>query len=139
MPRGRTAAVARAAAAQPRRPERDFQSMSLEFLSREATDRLAEDVTKNLEAYRLGNTAALIVASDCRVSKIEIAMPPVLDDLAEDKQDALATQRIFQWLSHLTPVQAADERLWVLLTHRYFSRYVHRRWGGGLDEKSTDE
>ncbi len=107
--------------------------MSLEFLSREATDQLAEDVAKNLEAYRSGNTAALIVASNCRVSKIETAPPPGLDDLAEDKQDALATQRIFQWLSQLTPVQAADERLWVLLTHRYFSNYVHKRWGGGLD------
>jgi len=107
--------------------------MSLEFLAREATDRLAENVAKNLEVYRSGNTAALIAASDCHVSKIETAPPPRLDDLAEDKQDTLATQRVFQWLSQLTPVQAADERLWVLLTHRYFSNYVHKRWGGGLD------
>ncbi len=107
--------------------------MSLEFLSREATERLARDVAKNLEAYRSGNTAALIVPSDCHISKIETTPPPELDDLAEDKQDALATQRVFKWLSHLTPVQAADERLWVLLTHRYFSHYVHKRWSRRLE------
>jgi len=38
-------------------------------------------------------------------------------------------QLIFQWLSNLTPVQASDERLWVLLTHRHFADYMHKRWG----------
>jgi Family of unknown function (DUF6339) len=113
--------------------------MSLEFLSREATDKLVRDVGKNLDAYRSGNTAALIAATDCHISKIEGAPPPFLDDLAEDKQDALATQRVFQWLSQLTPVQAADERLWVLLTHRYFASYVHKRWGGRLQDADKPE
>jgi hypothetical protein len=114
--------------------------MSLQFLSREATDRLVENVSRNLDAYRSGTTDSLISPGDCRVSNIETAPPPVLDDLADDKDDAAATQRVFQWLSRLTPVQAADERLWVLLTHRYFANYVHVRWGGGLQraEKASE-
>jgi hypothetical protein len=104
--------------------------MNLEFLSREATDKLAHDVSKNLDAYRSGETEGLIRTSDCRVSRIEVVQPPDLDSFAEDKLDAEAGRSVFQWLSNLTPVQASDERLWVLLTHRYFARYVQKRWGG---------
>lgn len=113
--------------------------MSLEFLSREATDKLAREVAGNLDAYRSGKTEALIRASDCRVSRIEVVAPPNLDAFAEDKLDAEASRHLFQWLSDLTPVQAADERLWVLLTHRYFSTYVYNRWGKGLERATKPE
>jgi hypothetical protein len=108
--------------------------MSLEFLSREAADKLAHDVGKNLDAYRTGKTEALIRMSDCRTSRVEAVPPPdLLDATGEPKSDAEASQLIFQWLGKLTPVQAADERLWVLLTHRTFATYVSKRWGKGLE------
>ena len=49
--------------------------MNLEFLSREATDKLALGVAGNLEAYRSGQTAALIHPADCRVSRVETVPP----------------------------------------------------------------
>lgn len=114
--------------------------MSLEFLSREATDKLALDVPSNLDAYRSGETQPLIRASDCRVSRIEaVAAPDLMDANGEHKPDAEASQLIFQWLSHLTPVQASDERLWILLTHRVFAKYVYARWGGSLEGSTRPE
>lgn len=104
--------------------------MSLEFLSREATDKLVNDVASNLEAYRTGQTGVLINQTDCRMSRVEAVAPPLLlGDDDEPKSDAEASKLVFQWLSNLTPVQASDERLWALLTHREFAKYTHKRWG----------
>lgn len=112
--------------------------MNLEFLSREATDKLAKEVAQNLDVYRSEGTAKLIRPIDCRISKVEVVQPPaLLDGNGEEKSDAEAAKLIFQWLSNLTPVQASDERLWVLLTHRYFATYVHRRWGQARFESAA--
>lgn len=109
--------------------------MSLEFLSREATDKLARDVGTNLEAYRSGNTGVLIRNNDCRLSRVEsVAEPNLLDCNGQPLPDTEGAKQIFQWLSTLTPVQAADERLWVLLTHRTFESYVNKRWGDSLQK-----
>jgi hypothetical protein len=114
--------------------------MSLEFLSREAADKLANDIGKNLDSYRFGKTESLIRMSDCRVSRVDTVAPPdLVDATGEPKSDAEASQLIFQWLGKLTPVQAADERLWVLLTHRMFATYVHKRWGKGLERATQPE
>jgi len=114
--------------------------MSLEFLSREAADKLATDIGKNLDSYRSGTTESLVRMSDCRVSRVDSVAPPdLLDASGEPKSDAEASQLIFQWLGKLTPVQAADERLWVLFTHRTFSAYVHKRWRKGLERATQPE
>lgn len=115
--------------------------MSLEFLSREAADKLAHDVNKNLDAYRSGKTQSLIRTDDCHVSRLDAAgmAPNLVDPSGEPKTDAEASQLIFQWLSNLTPVEAADERLWVLLTHRTFAQYVHSRWGKGLERATQPD
>jgi hypothetical protein len=114
--------------------------MNLEFLSREAADKLAHDIGKNLDVYRIGKTESLIRTIDCRVSQLDaVAAPELLDGRGEPKPDAEASQLIFQWLGKLTPVQAADERLWVLLTHHTFASYVHKRWGKGLERATQPE
>jgi hypothetical protein len=114
--------------------------MSLEFLSREAADKLANDVGKNLDSYRTGKTESLIRLSDCRVSRVDtVPAPNLVGATGEPKSDAEASQLIFQWLGKLTPVQAADERLWVLLTHRMFATYLHKRWGKGLERAMQPE
>jgi Family of unknown function (DUF6339) len=38
------------------------------------------------------------------------------------------TQTIFTALRHLTPVQAADERLWAYLSHVTYWEYMRKRW-----------
>src|ERR1700694_4025030 len=107
--------------------------MNLQFLSRESTDRLANNVADNLEAYRRGETAVLVTTSDCRVSRLDVPDPPtLLTDEGECKPDIECTKQIHQWLSSLSPVQAADARLWVFLSHTVYSEYVHKRWGSGL-------
>ncbi len=112
--------------------------MNLEFLSREAADKLAREVQNNLPAYRSGKTNSLIDSRDCRVSRLEVPEPPdLVNGDGEVKNDAEASKLIFQWLSTLTPVQASDERLWLLLTHRYFETYVHKRWAQKRFETAT--
>jgi len=114
--------------------------MSLEFLSRELADKLAHDVSKNIDAYRTGQTQSLIRTTDCRVSRVDAVAPPdLLDAAGEPKSDAEASQLIFQWLAKLTPVEAADERLWVLLTHHIFAAYVYKRWARGLERATQPE
>jgi hypothetical protein len=114
--------------------------MSLEFLSREATDTLAREVLSNLSAYRSGQTELLVSQHNCRISRVESVAPPdLMDEKGEHKPDAEASKLIFQWLSHLTPVQASDERFWVLLTHRQFARYVHKRWKNSLEGSTQPE
>jgi hypothetical protein len=114
--------------------------MSLEFLSREVVDRLAQEVGKNIDVYRTGQTQSLIRTSDCRVSRIDAVVPPdLLDAAGEPKSDAEASQLIYQWLAKLAPVEAADERLWVLLTHRTFATYLHKRWARGLERATQPE
>jgi hypothetical protein len=112
--------------------------MNLEFLTREATDSLAREVANNIPAYRLGQTAGLIKQDESKRSRVEVVSPPdLLDEHGECKSDAEASKLVFQWLSHLTPVQASDERLWVLLSHREFGAYVHKRWAGKRFESAT--
>jgi hypothetical protein len=38
------------------------------------------------------------------------------------------TKRLYTALRHLTPIQAADERLWAYLTHVTFWNYMRQRW-----------
>jgi len=39
------------------------------------------------------------------------------------------TKTLYTALSHLTPMQAADERLWVYLSHVTHWDYMRKRWG----------
>ncbi len=42
--------------------------------------------------------------------------------------DAENAEKIHRWLPEMSEVQAADERLWVHLTHTTFMEYSRRRW-----------
>jgi uncharacterized protein DUF6339 len=108
--------------------------MNLTFLSREATDRLDHRVGDNLVSYQSGNTQNLIKDADFRLSRIETVPPPdLLEQNGDVKADLEASKLVFQWLSKLTPIQSSDGRLWTLLTHTTFARYVSLRWGQNLE------
>lgn len=115
--------------------------MNLQYITREVTDRLASEVGKNIDVYRAGQTHGLISASDCRLSRFEVPDAPVLLAPSGDcMTDTECTKLIYQWLSALSPVQAADERLWAYLTHAVYAEYMHKRWETGLlrAEKQED-
>lgn len=110
-------------------------STNLRFLSTEATARLVAAVEPNLAAYRGGQTASLVKEGELLTSKITAGdPPPLLEADAKCKSDADAAEAVHRWLVHLTPVQAADARLWTWLAHGPFAEYVHTRWGSALKE-----
>jgi len=115
-------------------------SVKLEFLSREATDRLAKQIPENLDSYREGRTLQLLSTGDLRTSKITVGQAPdLLDSNGTHRADPEATKLIFRWLQTLTPVQASDERLWTCFCHGPFSKYVHERWKSSLDGSAEPE
>jgi hypothetical protein len=114
--------------------------MKIEFVGREAVDRLLKQIPANIAVYREGQSADLIRKADRRESKIAVNDPPVLvKPNGEIENDAAATRLIYQWLSRLDPTQAGDERLWVFLTHVTFSDYTHRRWLAGLTRAESPQ
>jgi hypothetical protein len=114
--------------------------VNLQFVARETADRLANQVSANMDVYLGCRTADLIAASDTRLSRIDAPNPPfLLDDNGECRSDADCTKEVYQWLSGLTPVQAADARLWIYLTHTTFSEYMQKRWGTGLARAENTE
>jgi len=50
-------------------------------------------------------------------------------DSDSDLLDLENTKTLYSALRHLTPMQAADERLWAYLTHVTYWRYMRARWG----------
>jgi Family of unknown function (DUF6339) len=103
--------------------------MNLQFVSREVADNLANHVDENVDAYLSGQTTGLVTTPDTRISRIDVSDPPrLLDENGECRSDVDCTQLIYQWLSGLTPVQAADSRLWIFLTHCTYAEYMLKRW-----------
>jgi hypothetical protein len=53
----------------------------------------------------------------------------------DDLKDFENTQKLYEALKSLTPVQATDPRLWTYMTHLTFWTYMRRRWQ--LEESTT--
>jgi hypothetical protein len=74
--------------------------MNLQFVAREVSDRLTNNVAENLDAYRSGKTAGLIKTSDCRISRIIAGDAPEL--LAENGECLRCLPR-FTWPFAVAP------------------------------------
>lgn len=113
--------------------------MNLKILVQSSVDRLLNSVDANVHAYRSGATAALLKPEDLRTSKIIAGDCPDLMDTEEAcKSDAEASEIIYRWLSHLSPVEASDNRLWTWLAHGPFEGYTFQRWRSGLGRVTDD-
>jgi hypothetical protein len=115
------------------------------------TEKLMALKSKTLEDFRNSNfiTGEAIWNIDYRKyvldnpdyfveTRIDLEILPVLK-WGSGKQrgefDKENSKNLYKALSHLSAVEAADERLWVSLSLGHFSEYLHNRWPLG---KNTD-
>ena len=121
----------------------------IKYLKQSAADRLKKAVAeKNIAAYGEENPDWIAVLGDdfARPSSIEIVGDALADRIrmpkgkikkGEDNDDAGSDDRmsdianclaVYDALNNLTPQQAADERVWLYLTHITLWDYVRIRW-----------
>ena len=116
--------------------------MSVQFFTTPALAALKSGVTVNQAAYlegRAGNLLTLLGENAVNVSRISAGEPPSLKlPKGEDKFDGENIRLVHRWLGHLTPVQAADPRLWVYLCHADYAAYTAVRWPVASDAKVVD-
>jgi hypothetical protein len=100
--------------------------MKLHFYSRQTCKRLTDSIAENLPFYRGEEPHPLLHESSDKESGVELGAIPSLSDHtpAGDAQNAID---LYQWLK-LTPIQAADCRIWTCLSHGLFADYVRGRW-----------
>lgn len=107
--------------------------MKLAYFSNAFVGKLRETAAANAANYESGSAwLDSLAASGSYVheSNQVVDPPPQLliagDDTAA--HDAANAQRVFEWLSKLTPAIAMEERLWAYLTHVVFAEYMRARW-----------
>ncbi len=99
--------------------------MRLQILKGKSVGILKNNLGSGWTAYS-DLATPLIDPVDLLDSKIETDAPPDLEPTPG--ADAENSEKIFQWIRMLTPVEAADERLWCALTHSLYRDYTVRRW-----------
>lgn len=109
--------------------------MELQFLRQEAMDALQKGIGENLYRYAEETeewtdaffiekeTKVPLIPSDLHVPDVELSMGK---DASLDVENAILVHSAFRDV--LKPVQAADRRLWVALTHTTFYPYMVIRW-----------
>ncbi|MGA3285433.1 MAG: DUF6339 family protein [Verrucomicrobiota bacterium] len=117
--------------------------MNLKFISIRALAELRSQIDVNRPAYLAGQAGTVLKslnpATAVLESRISADPPPNLEMPSDSGlHDAENVRRVFQWLHHLTPVQASDPRLWVYLTHGPYADYTVARWPIDADTNVAD-
>ncbi|HEY3916327.1 MAG TPA: DUF6339 family protein [Stellaceae bacterium] len=106
--------------------------MKLRFVRERALAELKASIEENLEKYRKGDFAylsldpSLSFEAPIEVSETQLAkLKAPDDDKLFDSENCIV---LLAALKKLTPFQAADERLWVMLTHTLMLEYGRKRW-----------
>lgn len=107
--------------------------MKLPFFSRSFVKRLRESAAANVERYASGpGWLRGFAGQDAFIheSSVVVDPPPQLlfGERDNPRFDADNAIRIYGWLEGITPVLAAEERLWVCLAHLIFPEYMAARW-----------
>jgi hypothetical protein len=104
------------------------------------TNSLLNNVDANLERYRRNDKWVTELASASArdlPTRIEMKSALNLDEPDETNlKDLENAIRVHKFLSHLTPLQARDPRLWTRLTHVDCWSYMRKRWP--LERFGTD-
>jgi len=117
--------------------------MNLKFLSNRALAELHSRIEANRADYLAGQAGNILGSFDATTAILESRIiadaPPKLEMPGDGSlRDAENVRRIFQWLNHLTPVQASDPRLWVYLAHGPYADYTAARWPVDADTNVSD-
>lgn len=118
--------------------------MGLRYFKDEAIYFLKSNIKSNINKYsenkkwtvdflnenRFNDIIGISRIKEENISLIETNNPE------DDKKNA---RIIYSKLKYLTPVQAADERLWTYLTHEKFSDYMTKRWSVEAKLENNDE
>ena len=106
--------------------------MGIKILTESALSRLRGNIVGNTDRYSTDEPWLEEVFAGTRWSldtrlqlpeDFEFAIPD-----SESSHDLVNSKRVFLALNGLTPVQAADERLWAYLAHTVGWRYMRSRW-----------
>ena len=121
--------------------------MELRFFRQEAMETLKNKISENINRYKDDKedwtetfflekgTKVPLMKSNISVQEVELLTGK---DASQDIENAIRLHSSF--LGALKPVQAADRRLWVALTHTVFYPYMVSRWPveNGLNENGTN-
>src|SRR5258707_284438 len=104
------------------------------FLRDSQLERLRQNIRPNAARYSAGEPwLADYFGSDVWSLQSRIDMPEGVElKLPASKTelfDLENTKALYSALRHLTPMQAADERLWVHMSHVAYWDYMRKRWG----------
>jgi len=115
----------------------------IKYLAASAVDELRETAAERLDWYYRPSSQQTVfegIKTPEAVREAPIEAGEVGDRLRvsaqphrDDQDNAIA---VYRALEHLTPHQAADERLWVYLCHTQCAEYVAARW---LRERPQDD
>ena len=101
----------------------------MKYLRQQTLDRLFDEVPENLARYRNGSFEALetdpMLYRELDVEAAPIAQLKQNQEAADDAENAAA---IWASLSHLTPADARDRRLWTMLVHTTYLEYARARY-----------
>ncbi|MDJ0641985.1 MAG: DUF6339 family protein [Erythrobacter sp.] len=101
----------------------------MKYLRQQALDRLYDEVPENLGRYRAGSFDAL--ESDPMLYRELDVQAPGVAKLKVDKDathDAANAAAIWSTLSHLSPADARDRRVWTMLAHTTYLEYARARY-----------
>ncbi|MGK2957259.1 MAG: DUF6339 family protein [Acidimicrobiales bacterium] len=106
--------------------------MSLHILRESALSQLRSNIGGNVSKYSFEKPWINEEFRDSHwLLKTNLELPGHFELLLPDEDsthDLENAKRLFLALKHLTPVQAADERLWACLSHTVGWRYMRKRW-----------
>lgn len=109
--------------------------MYLQALWKDALEKLKGDVEANIGKYCTGENWVEKYFEDKEIKipfyQTEIEFPDDFELISEagadnDRENAIRLHSVLR--GKITPVQAADDRLWVSLTHHKFYYYMQKRW-----------
>lgn len=101
----------------------------MKYLRQQALNRLFDEVPENLARYRSGSFAALETDPMLyRELDVKVAQVASLKEGQEATYDAENAAALWAQLSHLTPADARDRRLWTMLAHTTYLDYARARY-----------
>lgn len=106
--------------------------MIVDYLKKEALEKLKNNTLDNLKKYRFENEWLFdYIDKDFDIGHEELNIFIDFKNIKldnSDKYDFENTKLIYNALKNLTPFQASNEQFWAYLTHYTFVDYMKERW-----------